>query len=289
MSDLGRRVALAVFLGTAALGALPANGSLRIVTSFYPIYIAALNVAGGVPGVEISSMTKPSAGCLHDYQFTTEDLLAVSKADVLVINGAGMEPFVDKIKASQPSLPIIDASQGIALLRDSSGENPHVWVSVSLAEKQVENIAAGLAGCDPKHATDYQRNADAYVRKLEALKQEIAAGLAHVRSRDIVTFHQAFAYLAKEFGLNVVGVIEREPGSEPSAREMAATIDLIRRTSVRAVFTEPQYPAKSAEAIARETGVALFVLDPAVTGPMEADAYLKIMEENLRELQKALK
>jgi len=261
---------------------------LRIVTSFYPIYLATLNVARDVPGVEVINMTRPLTGCLHDYQLTPDDLVGLGKADIFIVNGAGMEAFLDKAVQQVPRLKLIQASDGIALMSTAGVINPHIWVSVSLHMQQVENIAADLARLDPDHAALYRKNAACYRAKLDTLRTAMRAGLQNVRTRDIITFHEAFPYFAREFGLNVVAVIEREPGSEPSARELAHAITLVRQTGVQAIFAEPQYSAKAAETIARETGATVYRLDPVVTGPMAPDAYLAIMQANLRTLAQAL-
>jgi zinc transport system substrate-binding protein len=113
--------------------------------------------------------------------------------------------------------------------------------------------------------------------------------LSPYRGRKIVTFHEAFPYFAQEFGLVIAAVVEREPGSQPSAQELARTIDLIKKQGIHVIFSEPQYPASAAAAIARETGARVFVLDPAVTGPGDQDAYLHAMEANLAVLMKALR
>lgn len=264
-----------------AAGAAP----VRIVTSFYPVYIAALNVARDVPGVDVVNLTPPLSGCLHDYQMRPDDLKKLSSASVFIVNGAGMESFLDEAIRQSPGLKIVNASEDIALI----GDNPHVWVSVSLAMKQVENIAHGLAETDPAHADLYRKNADIYLAELDILRKQMHEALKNAKTRDIVTFHEAFAYFAKEFDLNIVAVIEREPGSEPSARELARTIDLVRRSGTTALFAEPQYPSKAIEVIAAETGAKVYTLDPAVTGDNDPAAYVKIMEKNLAELEKALK
>jgi zinc transport system substrate-binding protein len=113
--------------------------------------------------------------------------------------------------------------------------------------------------------------------------------LAPYRGARIITFHEAFPYFAREFGLIIAAVVEREPGSAPNARELAESIDSIKKKEVKALFSEPQYPASAADAIARETGMKIYVLDPAVTGPDDPDAYISIMEQNLKTLQEALK
>jgi zinc transport system substrate-binding protein len=184
---------------------------------------------------------------------------------------------------------VVEASQGIP---PKFEDNPHIWVSISGAIQQVENIAAALAKADPAHAEEYRKNAAAYVAKLEALRTTMHAALDGLKHRDIITFHEAFPYFASEFDLNIAGVIEREPGSEPNARELAETIELVKKQKVHALFAEPQYPAKSASIIERETGVPVSVLDPVVTGPRDPasarDAYLAAMRKNLDVLKKAL-
>ena len=284
-------LAFAGFSCSAGHAAAPQVTPLRIVTSFYPMYVATLNVIGSAPGVELTNLTKPQAGCLHDYQLTTDDMIHLSHADIFVINGAGMEVFIEKALKEQPKLRIIRACDGIELIRGSGqqGDNPHVWVSISLYMKEVGNIAEGLARSDPSRAEVYRANAHSYITTLDDLRRKMHGRLDSIRARDIITFHEAFPYFAREFNLNIVAVIEREPGSEPSARDMATCIATIRKFGVTALFAEPQYPAKSAEVIARETGVKVWNLDPAVTGPMKADAYIRIMESNLIVLEHALK
>ena len=261
---------------------------IKIVTSFYPMYVAVLNVAGNIPGVTVSNMTKQTSGCLHDYQLSPDDMKTLSNADIFVVNGAGMESFLEKVIKERPNLKIVNASKGIELIKDKDIENPHVWVSISLHKKQIDNIAAGLSKYDPENAKIYRKNADAYILKLEELRIKMADFTKTIGNRDIITFHEAFPYFAKEFGLNIVAVVEREPGSDPDARELANTIDIIRREKVRILFAEPQYSARSAEIIAKETKAKLYTLDPGVSGPPTPEAYMKIMGRNLEVLEKAL-
>jgi len=276
---------------TADSAANPAEkATVKIMTSFYPMYIATLNVAKGVPGVEVLNLTKPQTGCLHDYQMTPDDMTHLSGANIFVVNGAGMEAFLDKVVAQLPALKIVKASDSIELIKGEGeeGDNPHVWVSVSLHIKQVENIAAQLAQADATHADQYKKNGAEYVARLDQLRKKMHEGLKDVQTRDIITFHEAFPYFAREFNLKIAAVIEREPGSEPSAKELAETIEIVKKAKVKALFAEPQYPTKAAEAIARESGAKLYTLDPSVTGPMKVEAYVEIMEKNLAELRKAL-
>jgi len=265
--------------------------SATIAASFYPMYIFTLNIVKDIPNVNVINMTKPTTGCLHDYTVTPDDMKNLEGAKFLVINGAGMESFMDKVIQQFPHLKIIDASKGIPLIKGEGDEcdNPHLWVSISNAIVQVKNIGNQLAALDPGNAARYKENTDAYIKKLEAEREKMHQALDGIQNRNIITFHEAFPYFAKEFNLNIAGVIEREPGSEPRPKELDDTIKKVNQLKVKALFAEPQYPAKAADIIAKETGAKIYTLDPAVTGPMDADAYINIMDSNLKTLEEALK
>ncbi len=269
------------------------SDKLNIVTSFYPIYIATSNIVDGVEDVTLNNMTNADVGCLHDYQLTTKDMNYLERADVFIINGGGMEAFLDKAISAYPDLPIINSSEGILEEHTHSGDehshedNAHIWVSISLYIKQVENIASKLAEIDSKNAQKYEDNKNIYIEKLEKLKSNMHEELDNLENKNIVTFHEAFEFFAEEFGLNIVGVIEREPGTNPSAGEVAKIIDKIKETSATAIFVEPQYEDSTANVIARETNIPVYTLDPVVTGKLEKEEYENIMKKNLETLEEA--
>ena len=264
---------------------------IRVIASFYPVYLIAKNVARGVPGVSLQSLTPALTGCLHDYAVTTSDMKRLADAQVFIANGAGMESFLDKIVTQYTNLKIIQLSEGIPLIKGegNAGVNPHVWVSISNAMIQVKNLAKAMEKFDPAHNESYEKHAADYIARLEILRQKMHSELAPYKGRAIVTFHEAFPYFAREFGLKIAAVVEREPGSGPGAKELADTIELIKNNGIPALFSEPQYPASAAQAIANETGAKVYVLDPAVTGPDDYDAYINIMENNLKTLKEALR
>ena len=263
-----------------------------IVTSFYPIYVSTINITKGIKGVNVVNMTKPQTGCLHDYQMTPQDLVTLEKADAFVVNGAGMEAFLGDVMARQKDLKVIEASADIILLKDESGEpNPHVWVSVKNAAKQVNNIARGLAKVNSENASSYLANASAYTARLENLGEQMHKELGKIKNRDIITFHEAFPYFAQEFDLNIVAVVEREPGVAPTPTELEETIKTVKAAGVKALFAEPQYSSGAAQTIAEETGAKVYKLDPGVTGNADETAYegyINIMTENMRVLKEAL-
>ena len=269
---------------------LNADKKFTIVTSFYPIYVSTINIAKDVPDVQVINMTKPQTGCLHDYQLTPEDLKTLEKADVFIVNGAGMENFIDKTIKQYPDLKIIEASKGISLVKNDNNEaNPHVWISITNNILQVKTIAEQLRLIDTDHSSKYKSNSEDYIKKLDSLKTKMHQSLDGVKNKNIITFHEAFPYFAKEFNLNIAAVIEREPGTEPSPRELEATIKTVRDVNIKALFAEPQYSAKAADVIARESGARVYTLDPVVTGDNSLNSYINIMEQNLRILEEALK
>lgn len=292
------------------------NENIRIVTSFYPIYLHVINITKNVPGVEVVNMTKPQTGCLHDYQLTPNDLKTLENADIFVINGGGMESFMDKVVSQLSNLNVVNASEGISLLKDEQnhedyevheneeGElrdhdhdndheyNPHVWVSITGAIAQVENITNELTKIDKGNETIYRENSQNYISKLQNLSEEMHNVLDNVTYNDIITFHEAFPYFAHEFGLNIVGTIIQEEDTEPTAKQIEQIIKTIKDLDVKAVFVEPQYSSKVADVVAKETNVKIYTLDPIVTGeanPDQEDAYIIKMRENLKILEEALK
>lgn len=284
------------------------KNKLNIVTSFYPMYVATANIVDGIDNVELRNLTATTTGCLHDYQLTTSNMITLSTADVLIVNGGGMENFIEKAVETYKNLKVIDSSAGIieahmekeALEQEElesleeehkheHGENAHIWVSISMHIEQVKNISEELAQIDPENAEKYKQNADNYILKLENLKDKMHKSLDGLENKKIVTFHEAFEFFAEEFNLEVVAVIEREPGTYPSAGEVAKIIDLIRSKDVKAIFVEPQYSRSAADTIARETNIPVYTLDPVVTGELDKDSYIKLMNQNLSVLEEALK
>lgn len=284
-----RRTLILVLGLIACAGWAEPSAPRTIVTTFHPIHLAVMNVTAGVAGIRIVNLAAPSVGCLHDYHPTPRDLAAISGASVLVANGLGMESFLADAIKQYPGLNVIEAGAGIHVIIKGGETNAHVWVSPSRYAREVRAIGEGLAAWDPVNSALYRTNSLTYARSLESLQAKMVADLKSVTTRDIVTFHEAFAYFAEEFNLRVVGVVEREPGSEPSAGELAGLSRRIKSFGVKAIFAEPQYSAKAADVLARETGARVYCLDPVVSGDATLDAYVVAMERNLAELVRALR
>ena len=268
------------------------ESKINIVTSFYPMYVATANIVEGVEEIELKNLTASTTGCLHDYQITTSDMIKLSHADALVINGDGMESFIEKAISTYPKLNIINASRGIRenFIHEEEHEheeNSHYWVSISLYMEQIKNIKDAIIIICPNSKDKIEKNTKEYLGKLEELRTKMHDALDVIENKKVVTFHEAFEFFADEFDLDVVAVIEREPGTYPSSKDVAEIIDLVKEKEVKAIFVEPQYSRSAADTISRETGVSVYNLDPIVTGDLKKDAYIEIMENNLKNLQEA--
>ena len=283
--------------------ALPAAASAEtVVTSFYPIYLFALNLLDGVEDVTLTNLADTGTGCLHDYQLQTGDMKDLARADVFLINGAGMESYLEGVFDAFPALPVVDASAGVTLLEDCSDHshddhdhdhafNAHIWLDAENAILMVNNLAEGLIAALPAHAEAIAANRDAYIVRLTTLDAELSAVLANVPNKDIITFHEAFPYFAEAYGLHVAAVVNRDPDDALSPRALAELCKTVTSLGTPPLFTEPQYEDVAAQTIARETGASIHTLDPIVTGP-EKDIpltyYEDVMRQNLAVLLSAL-
>lgn len=281
-------------------------GAETVVTSFYPIYLFALNLLDGIESVEVANMAEPGTGCLHDYQLQTGDMKLLARADAFLINGAGMEGYLSGVFDAFPTLPVVDASVGVALLEDCSDHehdepddhhehdhtfNAHIWLDAGNAIQMVSNLADGLSAALPAHAEVIETNCADYVARLTTLHAELEAALANVTRKDIITFHEAFPYFAEAYGLQVAAVINRDPDDALSPRQLAELCKTVIALGAPPLCTEPQYEDMAAQTIARETGAPLCTLDPIVTGPasnVPLTLYEDVMRQNLAALLEVL-
>ena len=273
-----------------------------VVTSFYPIWLMTLNLTRGLEDhITVRNLAAPTVGCLHDYQLQTSDMKALSDADAFLVNGAGMEAFLPEITNALPALPVIEAAEGIGLLEDSGAleildaeeeeVNSHLWLDPARAVRMAENLAAGLIRLMPDDKAAITANLEDYRSRLQALDGQLREGLQDLSRRDIVTFHEAFPYFAAAYGLNVVAVVNKEPGEVLTPAQMGVLVGEIIRLGNPPLFVEPQYTDLSAETLARETGSSVYSLDPVVTGPetdVPLDYYETVMLQNMNTLIEAL-
>ncbi len=261
---------------------------LQVVTSFYPIYVLALNVTDGVEGVHVVNMTQPQTGCLHDYELTTEDMKTLEGADVFLINGLGMEGFLGDVTGNYPDLYIEDTSQNTSMMEaeDDHGHiedapNPHVWLNPSNAIIQAQNICDALSQNDPANAAAYAKNTEAFIQSLDGVMQSIQS-LQKQPQQKVAAFHEGFAYLAEICNMDVETGVYVDEYQEPSAKEMAEISEDIREDSIRLLLTADDAGKKYADTLAAECGATVLVMDPLTSGETNKDAYRLGMERNVQ-------
>ena len=292
----------------AKADAMESKKMLKVMASFYPMYDFAAKIGGDK--AEVITLV-PSGTEPHDWEPADADIRNLEEADLFIYSGAGMEHWVDDVLASldNKNLISVEASKGVALRdghshsheeEEGAGEpeeegqyDPHVWLSPLNAEKEMENIKNAYIKADPDNRDYYEANYELYASRFADLNQKFQDTLSSLPNKDIVVSHEAFGYLCDAYGLNQVGIEGLSPDSEPSPARMAEIIDFVRANHVRVIFFEELVSPKVAETIAKETGSSVQVLNPLEglsDEELESGAdYFSVMEENLKQLEAALK
>ena len=276
-----------------------------VLTTFYPVYIFTLNLLDGIDDIEIVNMTENHNGCLHDYTLMPKDMKALAAAKAVVINGAGMEEFLEKAVETSDA-PVIDSSAGIEIIgadeeddHDHKAEeehghnhnhsgNAHIWMFPKNAAKQTENIAEGLIKVFPQYEEKISDNLKIYLQKLNNLDSKIKAELASCKGAEFISFHEAYDYFAADYSLSFAASVDSDDGAEPGTKELVRLTELIKSKDIKAIFTEPDYQGSSADVLSNETGVPVYTLNPVTSGDGAKDSYEKIMLENCETIKKAV-
>lgn len=288
-----------------------ADDMFTVVTSFYPMYIAALNIVDGVEGVRLENLSEPQTGCLHDFQLTPEDMKLLSTADVFVINGGGIESFMSDVAKAYPKLDVVEACEDVALLseddadsdhdhdheadaesdsahdHDHGDENAHAWMSVPRYRTMVQTIASRLAEKDAKHADEYCANAKAYDAKLAVLEEKINSLKSLTNGQNIIIFHEAYAYVADDFSMNACYLLDLDEERSVSAGEIKQVIGAIKDDGVSVILAEELYGKSMGDTVSRETDVHVIYIDPLNRGEYDKDSYLYGMEHNIELIKEA--
>ena len=269
----------------------------QVAATTLPVYEFTSRICEGTD-ISVTRLVTESVSCLHDYALNVRQVRAVEGADTIVISGAGMEEFMEDLLHDRST---IDASYGIELLEPEEHdhdhgheeesheghtheEDPHIWLSPVNAAAMAENICNGLSAQYPEYAEDFEENLATLQAELEALHAYGEAQLADLSCRELITFHDGFAYLADAYGLEILRAVEEESGSEASAAELIELIEEVEHHNLPAIFTECNGSVSAAGIIARETGAGSFQLDMAMGG----DSYFDAMYHNIDTLKEAL-
>ena len=260
------------------------SDKLKIVTSFYPIYIMTINLTNGIENVEVSNMAENYVGCIHDYTLTTTDLKKFENADIFIENGYGMEQFSQKIIDSYPDVKIIDSSTKITdFVQEGDEVNPHFWTSIDNYILQVEKISEGLQELDPLNSENYKKNESIYEEKLKELKDKYNE--INFSGKSVVSLNESFSYLFKFIGVNETLIETDHEQSALSAETVKEVFEEVKNTGIKAIVIAENDDNQNANLIAEETGAKVYKLNDAMNGDNSIDSYINIMNENLEILK----
>jgi ABC-type metal ion transport system, periplasmic component/surface adhesin len=278
---------------------------LNIVATSYPVYMLTKELAKGTEHT-VTLLVKDSVSCLHDYMLTTSDMKLLESADVLVMNGAGLEDFMSSAIASVGNkLAVIDSSAyfGVSFVEEDDHAHedehdhshdhddhdhshdyafdPHFWMDLSYYFVMGDEITYSLQILDEENAAIYEENLYQIYTQMVAVDEQMLQ-MAE-KSREIITFHDGFFWLAFRYNLTILRSIEEEAGSEASAKDIAEIISLVREHELEAIYVERFGSTATAEAIARETGVEVRTLDMCMSGEEDESFgdYLERIKQNL--------
>jgi zinc transport system substrate-binding protein len=302
---VGGYLALIVNTSTAAAQSYSAGstGKLQVITSFRPITLLVLPVAGDY--ADVTQILPPGAEP-HEYEPTPKDAMMLAKGKVLFYEGPFMEPWVEKLAGStNPDIihaPFIDAIPASVIAQMKSehadfpnpDQDPHLWLSPQLAEYYVPYIAQQLSAADPANASAYRKNADAFEVRLKKLDTDYRTGLSNCTTRTFLTSHSFLAYQAAAYNLTALSITGLSPDAEPSVQQMAAILDESKAAHVQGVIAETGEVQALSQSIASELGLPLYpytTMEVLPAGPLTAgdNDYVTIMENNLRQMRQALK
>ena len=274
--------------------------SETVVTSFYPVWLLTRGLTEGVDGVEVVNLTEQTAGCLHDYTLQHSDMIVLSRAYVLVINGGGMEAFLPVLTGAMPELPLIDATEGLPFLGGSEvleigepeeGEetNSHLWLDPQRAAGMAANIADGLIRLLPASEQQITENLVKMSERFSALDETLREGLSG-SSRKVIIFHEAFPYFAEACGLQVLAVVNKEPEDDLSSAQLSRLLAVAGSEPSLPLVIKSAETDRSVEVLVNESGLPVCELDPLTSGPEDppSDYYESVMVRNMQLLRNAM-
>ena len=288
-------VLLFVIAAILLSGCTSSQPQAKIAATTLPVYEFTSRLCSGTD-LTITQLVTEQVSCLHDYALNVRQVRAAEAAELIIISGAGLEDFMDDLLIHKT---IVDSSSGIALLdggheHNHEGESghedhhheadPHIWLSPENAKVMAQNICAGLSTQYPQYTAVFETNLASLLEDLDILQTYGQQQLENLKCRDLITFHDGFAYLADSFGLTILEAVEEESGSEASAAELIHLIEEVRHHNLPAIFTETLGSVSAATTIAAETGAAVYTLDMIMHG----DSYFDSMYQNIDTLKGAL-
>jgi len=272
------------------------NERIHIVTSIYPLSHIATAVGGNL--VTVHNLV-PSGVESHDFELSARDLVIIGDSDIIIYNGGGSESWVNKWEKGNSPRPkqrinMTESliSNEIILINRNGVIDPHFWLDPMIMKKEIEIVMDMLIKIDPSHKDLFNDNANHYIGMLSLLDERFRYGLASCALREVVVLHEAYNYLARQYNFTATSILGISPDEEPSMRELARIINLVREKGIQYIFAETVASPKFSELVAREVGATVLVLNPIESlTPDEVQSredYFSIMKMNLNNLQRAM-
>lgn len=271
------------------------QNKIVITTSFYPLYFFAKEIVGDK--AEVVNLTKAGIEP-HDFEPSTKDLQIIENSQLLLVNGALFEGWLDKFSTQliNSQVEVLRVAENLSDLQvENNGQkktDPHIWLDPVLAIEQIKMISSKLQSIDPKNGSFYEQSGQQLIAELQELDQEFKDSLTHCQKDKIITSHAAFAYLARRYGFEQIAIQGLNPDEEPSPSKIAATTKLARELGINYIFFETLVSPKIAQTIAAEVGAKTLVFNPleglTPEEEMSGKNYFSIQRENLVNLSLAL-
>ena len=258
------------------------DNNFKIVTTFYPIYIMTENITAGAQKVELTNMTDTNVGCLHDYTLVTADMKKIENADIIVQNGMGLENFMAQILSTYSNIKTIDSSKNV---QNKIEENSHIWMNIQNYIAQVEEIAKGLSEANLENSLIYEQNKNEYIEKLKNIQEKYSLELSNLNGRKAICLDEALEYIAKQVGLDTISIKTDHEESTISAETMKNLIETMKSQNINIILVESGDNLNNAQTLANETGAKIYTLNSGLTGELNKDAYINVLNQNLEELK----
>ncbi len=283
----------AVLLLLSLAGCASPQNPAQIAATTLPVYEFTSRLCAGT-GLSVTRLVTENVSCLHDYSLSIRQVKAVESAEVIALSGAGLEDFMEDMLSI--AVCVIESADGIELLECAEthdhehqhehdhDQDPHLWLSPIHAKQMAQNICAGLKTQYPQHATTFDTNLSSLLSDLDKLLAYGRQQLQDLSCRELITFHDGFAYFADAFDLTILEAVEEESGSEASAAELKHLITLVNSHDLTAIFTERSGSTSAAGVIAAETAAQIYTLDMVMSG----NSYFEAMYHNIDTVKEAL-
>ena len=270
-------------------GCAPQQAPTQVVATTAPVYEFTERICQGTD-ITVTRLITENISCLHDFSLSVSQVKALEGAELIVMSGAGLEDFMENLfqeKAtadSAKSIPLLGCDHDHDHSHDQEDADPHIWLSPENAMIMAKNICLSLCSQYPQFQVTFEKNLQQLLQDLQALQDYGEKQLKELTTREMITFHDGFAYFAEAFDLTILKAVEEESGSEASAGELRELCNLVWSHNLPAIFTEVSGSTGAAEIILRETGVLVFTLDMA----MSAGSYFDAMYHNIHTVKEAL-